>query len=225
MTANGASFPFPRVLANVSSPNAQRSLKLSGCRTEFAVTRRWRKMDSNPRSPVGGTTLFENFRPLWAGFTARTMEAKRDDLDQSAAADRHTCSEAMYLGGADQTHIGTYRPAGRAPAHVKERPHANAVGTDHSLHCGRPPSSKRCSRADILNGKGIAQLWCSDCHLVDPQERKSGRNGAHVFIYRTDEIDDRSGACGLPQHPSWARGYARPRPQSERDPGRFRLHP
>ena len=28
------------------------------------------------------------------------MEAKRDDLDQSAAADRHTCSEAMRLGSA-----------------------------------------------------------------------------------------------------------------------------
>jgi hypothetical protein len=53
-----------------------------------------------PSVPVGGTTLFENLRPLWASFTARTMEAKRNDPDQSAAADRHTCSEAMYLGSA-----------------------------------------------------------------------------------------------------------------------------
>jgi len=35
---------------------------------------------------------------------------------------------------------------------------------------------------DISRGKGIAQLWCSDCHLVDPQERKSGRNGARTFL-------------------------------------------
>ena len=35
---------------------------------------------------------------------------------------------------------------------------------------------------DILTGKGIAQLWCSDCHLVDPQERKSGRNSAPTFL-------------------------------------------
>jgi hypothetical protein len=36
---------------------------------------------------------------------------------------------------------------------------------------------------DILIGKGIAQLWCSDCHLVDPQERKSGRNSARPRFY------------------------------------------
>ena len=63
---------------------------------------------------------------------------------------------------------------------------------------------------DILIGKGIAQLWCSDCHLVDPpgaEERSQQR--AHVFIYPTDEIDDRSVACGLPEHPSWAPGHAR----------------
>jgi mono/diheme cytochrome c family protein len=35
---------------------------------------------------------------------------------------------------------------------------------------------------DILIGKGIAQLWCSDCHLVDPQERKSGRDSAPTFL-------------------------------------------
>jgi mono/diheme cytochrome c family protein len=35
---------------------------------------------------------------------------------------------------------------------------------------------------DISTGKGIAQVWCSDCHLVDPQERKSGRNGAPTFL-------------------------------------------
>jgi mono/diheme cytochrome c family protein len=34
---------------------------------------------------------------------------------------------------------------------------------------------------DILTGKGIAQVWCSDCHLIDPQERKSGRNSAPTF--------------------------------------------
>jgi len=33
----------------------------------------------------------EQFQAAW-----RTMEAKRDDLDQSAAADRHICSETMY---------------------------------------------------------------------------------------------------------------------------------
>ncbi len=35
---------------------------------------------------------------------------------------------------------------------------------------------------DILTGKGLAQVWCSDCHLVDPQERKSGRNSAPTFL-------------------------------------------
>jgi mono/diheme cytochrome c family protein len=35
---------------------------------------------------------------------------------------------------------------------------------------------------DILIGKGIAEVWCSDCHLVDPQERKSGRNSAPTFL-------------------------------------------
>ena len=35
---------------------------------------------------------------------------------------------------------------------------------------------------DISRGKEIAQTWCSDCHLVDPQERKSGRNSAPTFL-------------------------------------------
>jgi mono/diheme cytochrome c family protein len=35
---------------------------------------------------------------------------------------------------------------------------------------------------DILTGKGIAEVWCSDCHLVDPQQRKSGRNSAPTFL-------------------------------------------
>ncbi len=35
---------------------------------------------------------------------------------------------------------------------------------------------------DVLIGKGIAQLWCSDCHLVDPQERKSGRDSVPTFL-------------------------------------------
>jgi mono/diheme cytochrome c family protein len=35
---------------------------------------------------------------------------------------------------------------------------------------------------DIQNGRGIAQLWCSDCHLVDPQDRKSGRDSAPTFL-------------------------------------------
>ena len=35
---------------------------------------------------------------------------------------------------------------------------------------------------DISTGKGIAQVWCSDCHLVDPRERKSGRNSAPTFL-------------------------------------------
>jgi mono/diheme cytochrome c family protein len=35
---------------------------------------------------------------------------------------------------------------------------------------------------DIQNGRGIAELWCSDCHLVDPQERKSGRDSAPTFL-------------------------------------------
>jgi len=35
---------------------------------------------------------------------------------------------------------------------------------------------------DIQNGRGLAQLWCSDCHLVDPQERKSGRDSAPTFL-------------------------------------------
>ncbi len=35
---------------------------------------------------------------------------------------------------------------------------------------------------DILTGKGLAQVWCSDCHLVDPQERKSGRDSAPTFL-------------------------------------------
>ena len=35
---------------------------------------------------------------------------------------------------------------------------------------------------DILTGKGIAQVWYGDCHLVDPRERKSGRNSAPTFL-------------------------------------------
>jgi mono/diheme cytochrome c family protein len=35
---------------------------------------------------------------------------------------------------------------------------------------------------DISRGKEIAQIWCSDCHLVDPQERKSGRNSTPTFL-------------------------------------------
>lgn len=35
---------------------------------------------------------------------------------------------------------------------------------------------------DIKNGKGIAQLWCSDCHLVDPRERNSGRDSAPSLL-------------------------------------------
>jgi mono/diheme cytochrome c family protein len=35
---------------------------------------------------------------------------------------------------------------------------------------------------EVQNGKGIAQLWCSDCHLVDPREQKSGRNSAPSFL-------------------------------------------
>jgi mono/diheme cytochrome c family protein len=35
---------------------------------------------------------------------------------------------------------------------------------------------------DILTGKGIAEVWCSDCHLVDPHQRKSGRNSAPTFL-------------------------------------------
>jgi mono/diheme cytochrome c family protein len=35
---------------------------------------------------------------------------------------------------------------------------------------------------DILTGKGIAQVWCSDCHLVDPREHKSGRDSAPTFL-------------------------------------------
>ena len=35
---------------------------------------------------------------------------------------------------------------------------------------------------DISTGKGIAQVWCGDCHLVDPRERKSGRDSAPTFL-------------------------------------------
>ena len=33
---------------------------------------------------------------------------------------------------------------------------------------------------DVQNGRGRAQLWCSDCHLVDPREQKTGRSSAVV---------------------------------------------
>ena len=35
---------------------------------------------------------------------------------------------------------------------------------------------------DFSTGKGVAQVWCSDCHLVDPLERKSGRDSAPTFL-------------------------------------------
>ncbi len=35
---------------------------------------------------------------------------------------------------------------------------------------------------DVSAGRATAQAWCSDCHLVDPQERKSGRNNVPTFL-------------------------------------------
>ena len=35
---------------------------------------------------------------------------------------------------------------------------------------------------DTSAGMQIAQAWCSDCHLVDPRERKSGRSSAPTFL-------------------------------------------
>jgi hypothetical protein len=56
-----------------------------------------------------------------------------------------------------------------------------------------------------------------------PATEHRWRCGAHVLLYRSDEIDDRNVACGLPEHLAWT--HARPHPQSDRHPGRLRLHP
>lgn len=34
---------------------------------------------------------------------------------------------------------------------------------------------------DIENGKRIAQMWCSNCHLVDPQKRKANTDAVPTF--------------------------------------------
>ena len=34
---------------------------------------------------------------------------------------------------------------------------------------------------DISKGKEIAQVWCSSCHRVDPEERKTARDAAPAF--------------------------------------------
>ena len=34
---------------------------------------------------------------------------------------------------------------------------------------------------DISNGKEIAQVWCSNCHRIDPKERKTARDTAPAF--------------------------------------------
>lgn len=81
-----------------------------------------------------------------------------------------------------ETQIGTYRPAGRAPAHVKERPHGTQWARIILFIAAALLAASAARAQDILNGKGIAQLWCSDCHLVDPQERKSGRNSVPTFL-------------------------------------------
>ena|SRR5579864_7832987 len=44
------------------------------------------------------------------------------------------------------------------------------------------PEAGAARAQDISNGMEIAQAWCSDCHLVDPRERKSGRNSAPTFL-------------------------------------------
>ncbi len=35
---------------------------------------------------------------------------------------------------------------------------------------------------DIANGKLIAQVWCSNCHLVDPQQRGVARDATPMFL-------------------------------------------
>jgi mono/diheme cytochrome c family protein len=43
------------------------------------------------------------------------------------------------------------------------------------------PGAGAAREQDTLAGMQIAQAWCSDCHLIDPRERKSGRNSAPLF--------------------------------------------
>jgi mono/diheme cytochrome c family protein len=35
---------------------------------------------------------------------------------------------------------------------------------------------------DIAAGRGIAQVWCSNCHLADPQEQASARDAVPAFL-------------------------------------------
>lgn len=34
---------------------------------------------------------------------------------------------------------------------------------------------------DIANGKAIAQVWCSNCHLVDPRDQRPARDATPTF--------------------------------------------
>ena len=44
------------------------------------------------------------------------------------------------------------------------------------------PGAGAARAQDTSAGMQIAQAWCSDCHLVDPRERKSGRSSAPTFL-------------------------------------------
>jgi mono/diheme cytochrome c family protein len=35
---------------------------------------------------------------------------------------------------------------------------------------------------DVKVGKAIAQVWCSNCHLVDPQQQRTARDGVPTFL-------------------------------------------
>jgi mono/diheme cytochrome c family protein len=35
---------------------------------------------------------------------------------------------------------------------------------------------------DVKVGKAIARVWCSNCHLVDPQEQRTARDGVPTFL-------------------------------------------